>query len=104
MIKGAVLCDAGICYNDRCCIPVHEKCVRDSDWVKDDNFFCCREYMTGKVIYNEDGHYKNIKDSLCKFVISLQGKLFYSFQSPSSCISELKQTNIFNIFGCSVDN
>ena len=36
--KEGVLCDAdSFCFH-RCCVPVHEKYVRDSSWVRNDNF------------------------------------------------------------------
>ena len=74
--KGGIVCGTCSHFCHRCCILVHEKCVRDSGWVRDNNCFCCRECMTGKVIYDEDGHYKNIKDSLCNFIVPFQGIVF----------------------------
>ena len=60
--------------------------------------------MTEIVVYNEDGYFKNIKDCLCRFVVSSQGKKCNCFQSPGSTISELKQTISFNISGSNVNN
>ena len=104
MEKGGILCGAGSVYCNHCFIPVHGKCVGDSGWEKDDNLFCCYKYMTGTVVYDEDGHFKNSKDCLCRFVVSSQGKKCNCFQSPGSTISELKQTISFNISGSNVNN
>ena len=76
MDKGGVLCGADSFYCYHYCIPVYAKWFRDSGWVRDYNLLCCHEYMTGKVIYDEDGHYKNIKDSLCNFIVPFQGIFF----------------------------
>ena len=71
---------------------------------KDEILFCCRECMTGTVVYDEYGHFKNIKDYLCRFVVPFQGIKFNSFQSTSSTIGELKQTISFNISGSNINN
>ena len=60
--------------------------------------------MTGTVVYDEVGHFQNIKDCLCRFVVPFQGNKFDCFQSPSSTISELKHTISFNISGSNVNN
>ena len=52
--------------------------------------------MTGTVVYDEYGHFKNIKDYLCRFVVPFQGIKFNSFQSTSSTIGEFKQTILLN--------
>ena len=60
--------------------------------------------MTETVVCDEDGHFKNIKDCLCIFGVPFQGNQFSCFQSPSSTISELKQTILFNISGSNDNN
>ena len=60
--------------------------------------------MTGTILYDEDGHFKKIKDYLCRLVVLFQGNKFNCFQSPSSTINESKQIISFNISGSNINN
>ena len=59
--RNSILCGVGSFCSEDCCIPIHDKCVRNSGWVKNNHFCCCRICMTGTVEYNEEGYFKCIK-------------------------------------------